>query len=79
MNDFVKYLTIQFMQFIENPKEKKERINKDEIAIHWFGLIPFTLKFIAKRFKKTAQKTLPISTYPTQLSFREVDIGNFIL
>lgn len=54
MNDFVKYLTIQFMQFIDNPKEKKTRIDKGPMSIHWFGLIPFTLKIIVKRFKKTA-------------------------
>ncbi len=54
MNDIVKYLTVQFVEFIEKPKEKKERISKDHIAIYWFGLLPFAIKYIVKRFKKTA-------------------------
>ncbi len=54
MNDFLKYLTIEFVHFIEKPKKKRKKNVKSSTSIHWFGLIPVTLKVIANRLKKTA-------------------------
>ncbi|MFT9486343.1 YqzE family protein [Tepidibacillus infernus] len=56
-NDFVKYLTIQLVERIDNPKQKSKETAKEQtesFSSHWFGLIPFSLKMVMKRLKKNA-------------------------
>lgn len=56
-NDFVKFLTVQFVERLEQPKQKKlknEKTNTNNFATKWFGLIPVSLKIYAKKFKKNA-------------------------
>lgn len=49
-NDFVKYLTVQFVQRM-NQSEKKEALPKQKISLtqHWLGLIPFSVKMLLSR------------------------------
>ena len=49
-NDFVKYLTVQFVQRM-NQSEKKEALPKQKISLtqHWLGWIPFSVKMMLNR------------------------------
>ncbi|OEF99609.1 hypothetical protein BHF71_08275 [Vulcanibacillus modesticaldus] len=56
-NDLVKYLTVQFVERIDNPRSKNLTIdyhnpNHDSFSTRWFGLIPLSLKIMARRFQK---------------------------
>ena len=54
-NDFVKYLTVQLVERIEKPKPKtSEPKQAKSLSIHWFGLIPVSLKIFIKRFQKNS-------------------------
>lgn len=53
-NDFIKYLTVTFVERMENPQKTVKRKKKDSFSNHWFGLIPLSIKMIAKRFQKNA-------------------------
>lgn len=56
VNDLVKYLTVQLVEKINQPKEKKSenRAGKEEMSYssRWFGLIPFSIRMFTKRFQK---------------------------
>ncbi|TCS83991.1 YqzE family protein [Tepidibacillus fermentans] len=53
-NDFVKYLTVQLMERMDQPQKIRsaEKKHKESFSHHWFGLIPLSLKMWAKRFQK---------------------------
>lgn len=52
-NDFVKYLTVQLVEHIDKPKQKRLGAKQTKsFSSHWFGLIPVSIKMIAKRFQK---------------------------
>lgn len=52
-NDYVKFLTEQFVTYIDKPKDerKKEKTKKEQSVYsnNWFGLFPFTIKLLLKR------------------------------
>jgi len=57
-NDYVKYLTVEWLQYMNQPKEvrKEQRhIQKEDrqpFMSHWFGVIPFAISML---FKKNTQ------------------------
>ncbi len=52
-NDFVKYLTVQAVEKMNQPKQNKQVTKeKASFSTHWFGLVPFSIKMIAERFQK---------------------------
>ena len=54
-NDFVKYLTVQLVERIDKPREKKEEPMqpvRKSFSTHWFGMIPLSVKMYSKRFNK---------------------------
>lgn len=58
-NDYVKYVTQQFVTYVDTPSEKRKALkeerkaNRHPFAFRWFGLIPFALSQVFKvRFKK---------------------------
>ncbi len=50
-NDFVKYLTVQLVEKMDKPKQKRSK-KSTSLSSHWFGLIPMSIKMVAKRFQK---------------------------
>ncbi|MFV9510834.1 YqzE family protein [Tepidibacillus sp. LV47] len=53
-NDLIKYLTVQIVERMNQPRTKRlhEKKHKSSFSTHWFGLIPFSLKMMIKRFQK---------------------------
>ncbi|MCT8138675.1 YqzE family protein [Anaerobacillus sp. CMMVII] len=56
-NDYVKYVTQQFVSYVDTPSEKRKamkeerKANKDPFAYRYFGLIPYALAQLFKRSK----------------------------
>lgn len=54
-NDFIKYLTQEFVSYVDQPKEERKRYRsveksrKRNYSRTLFGLIPFSLKMMLKR------------------------------
>ncbi len=54
-NDYVKYVTQQFVSYVDTPSEKRKALkeerkaNKPSFAYRWFGLIPFALTQLFKK------------------------------
>jgi hypothetical protein len=54
-NDYVKYITQTFVQYIDQPKEERKRIKQAKkeaeatFLFRWFGILPFLLM---SNFKK---------------------------
>ncbi|WP_199425704.1 YqzE family protein [Thermaerobacillus caldiproteolyticus] len=54
-NDYVKFVTQQFVTYMDQPKEerKKKRVQrkqeKPELLYRWFGMIPFSLRLLFRR------------------------------
>ncbi len=57
-NDYVKYVTQQFVSYVDTPSEKRKamkeerRASKPPFAYRWFGLIPFALAQAFKQKRK---------------------------
>ncbi|MCH1624910.1 YqzE family protein [Ferdinandcohnia quinoae] len=57
-NDYVKYVTQQFVSYIDKPKEIRKQTRKqrkDEQAPfsnRWFGILPIALMLLIKRSRK---------------------------
>lgn len=53
-NDLVKYMTEEFMKYIDMPKKEREKLkqqrkeikqaNQPQISNKWFGLLPVSIK-----------------------------------
>jgi len=52
-NDLVKYLTVQVVSRIDQPK-KGPRVKErdDNFSTRWFGLIPLSLRLLRKQLRK---------------------------
>ncbi|WLD92045.1 YqzE family protein [Alkalihalobacillus sp. AL-G] len=54
-NDFVKYLTQQFVRHFDQPKEKRRekrtsrKDHKPPMSVQWFGLVPMAISMLIKR------------------------------
>ncbi|MCD7033132.1 YqzE family protein [Metabacillus sp. GX 13764] len=57
-NDYVKYLTQQFVKYMDTPKEKRmeqKKLRKDErlpAVNRWFGILPFGVMLLFKNRRK---------------------------
>ncbi|BBU40183.1 MAG: YqzE family protein [Bacillaceae bacterium] len=56
-NDYVKYVTEQFVKFIDTPKEtrkqRREERKKDRLplSMRWFGFLPMAFLILIKKKK----------------------------
>ncbi|HWJ80307.1 MAG TPA: YqzE family protein [Niallia sp.] len=54
-NDYVKYLTQTFVQYMDQPKEERQKLkeqrkeNKEPFMLRWFGILPYVIAFRFKR------------------------------
>ena len=54
-NDYVKFLTIQWLVYMKQPKEvrkEQRRTHRDDrqpLMSHWFGIIPLSIEMLFKR------------------------------
>ncbi|MCF6137881.1 YqzE family protein [Pseudalkalibacillus berkeleyi] len=55
LNDLVKYITQQFVSYVDQPKEdrkRKKKARKEEkspLSVKWFGLVPMAITMLIKR------------------------------
>ncbi|ANB61715.1 yqzE-like family protein [Anoxybacillus amylolyticus] len=55
MNDYMKFMTQQFVRYMDQPKEERKRMReqrkqeKPPLLSHWFGMIPFALQMFFRR------------------------------
>lgn len=60
-NDYVKYLTKEFVQYIDQPKDERKKLkqekkdNRADFLYRWFGIIPYV--FMLKMREKKENKT----------------------
>lgn len=56
LHDLVKYLTQEFVQFINTPKDErlnqKSQIPKERWEQQWFGFLPLAISLFLKRKKQ---------------------------
>jgi len=56
-NDYVKYLTQTFVQYMDQPKEERQKLRaerkglKEPFMLRWFGVLPYLIMFSFKRRK----------------------------
>ncbi|MEK4824986.1 YqzE family protein [Niallia sp. FSL W8-0951] len=54
-NDYVKYLTQTFVQYMDQPKEERKKLRaerkglKEPFMLRWFGILPYLILFSIKR------------------------------
>jgi YqzE-like protein len=54
-NDYVKYLTQQFVKYYDQPKDERKKIRlerkvgRPDLVYHWFGVLPFALSMLFKK------------------------------
>ena len=54
-NDYVKYLTQTFVQYMDQPKEERQKLkeerkgNKEPFMLRWFGILPYVITFSFKK------------------------------
>ncbi|MEM5592314.1 YqzE family protein [Niallia circulans] len=54
-NDYVKYLTQTFVQYMDQPKEERKKLRaerkglKEPFILRWFGILPYLILFSFKR------------------------------
>ncbi|MDR4314412.1 Uncharacterised protein [Niallia circulans] len=54
-NDYVKYLTQTFVQYMDQPKEERKKLRaerkglKEPFMLRWFGILPYLILFSCKR------------------------------
>ncbi|UQZ76874.1 YqzE family protein [Niallia circulans] len=54
-NDYVKYLTQTFVQYMDQPKEERKKLKaerkglKEPFMLRWFGILPYLILFSFKR------------------------------
>ncbi|WP_082129882.1 YqzE family protein [Aneurinibacillus tyrosinisolvens] len=50
--EYVRYLTQQFVRYIETPKEKRVKKQKEAWSYRWFGVLPLGLSILFRRKNK---------------------------
>ncbi|WP_445490479.1 YqzE family protein [Niallia sp. 03133] len=56
-NDYVKYLTQTFVQYMDQPKEQRKKLkaerrdNKEPFMLRWFGILPYVIAASVKKQK----------------------------
>lgn len=57
-NDYVKFVTQQFVTYVDQPKDKRREIrlerkeSRPPIQYRWFGMIPLAISMFLKRKNK---------------------------
>lgn len=57
-NDYVKYLTQTFVQYMDQPKEQRLKLKEEKrglrepFMLRWFGILPYLILFSLKRKKQ---------------------------
>ncbi len=52
-NDIVKYLTQEFVKYIDTPKPERKKRPKEQWSSRWFGMIPMAIRMVIRRREKT--------------------------
>lgn len=59
-NDYIKYMTEQFVTFIDTPQEERRRKRDEQhnekfqaFSHRWFGILPFIIRFVFKKDGRT--------------------------
>lgn len=58
-NDYVKYLTVEWLNYMDQPKEirkeqkKSHKGTRPPLLSHWFGIIPLSIGMLFKRNEKS--------------------------
>lgn len=61
-NDYVKFMTQQFVSYIDSPAEEKKqrkqekKEEKELFTSKWFGILPLALKMLVDKEKKDGNK-----------------------
>ncbi|MBP1932823.1 YqzE family protein [Ammoniphilus resinae] len=50
-NDIVKYITQEFVKYIDTPKNERKKRMKRRGSTHWFGMIPLALRMVFRKKK----------------------------
>ena len=48
-NDIVKYITQEFVKFIDTPKADRKKKQKETWSSRWFGMIPMALRMFLRK------------------------------
>lgn len=48
-NDIVKYLTQEFVKFIDTPKNERKKKPKEQWSSRWFGMIPMAIRMFLRK------------------------------
>lgn len=48
-NDIVKYLTQEFVKFIDTPKMERKKRKKEQWSSRWFGMIPMAIRMFLRK------------------------------
>jgi YqzE-like protein len=57
-NDYVKYMTQQFVTYIDSPKEERKqkremkKSEKEAFVNRWFGVLPLGVSLMYRRYKE---------------------------
>lgn len=54
-NDIVKYLTQEFVRYIDTPKNERKRKQKEQWSSRMFGMIPMSLRIFSNKVRKTKE------------------------
>ncbi|MEW9672803.1 YqzE family protein [Ammoniphilus sp. 3BR4] len=52
-NDMVKYLTQEFVKYIDTPKTERKKRPKERWSSRWFGMIPMAIRMFIQRMRET--------------------------
>ncbi|MBM7660866.1 hypothetical protein JOC85_001638 [Bacillus mesophilus] len=62
LNDFIKYLTQQFVTYLDKPKQQRIQTKQDRkstqppLLSRWFGIVPLGFMLYMKKEKKQRKK-----------------------
>ncbi|CAM4127047.1 hypothetical protein BAMA_22465 [Bacillus manliponensis] len=62
-NDYIRYVTQQFVSYMDVPKEDRKqkrqqrRAEREPFLNRWFGIVPFSAAFVYERVKKKRKKS----------------------
>jgi len=51
-NDIVKYITQEFVKYIDTPKNERKKKVRSKGSSHWFGMIPLAIRMVFRKRKE---------------------------
>jgi len=57
-NDYVKYLTQTFVQYMDQPKDQRKQLKKEKkdqkepFMLRWFGILPYAISYSVKKSRR---------------------------